>query len=74
MCGRLGALGRSATRYIKQAREVVKDDLKDLDRADMLRKDSDAGADRRCVAAQGRENNAIGAIRLMNELIGFGKE
>ncbi len=61
--------------YIHEARAIVKEDLGDLDRADMLASKvqmleqiaSDA-------VAQGRENNAIGAIRLMNELIGFGQE
>ena len=70
-----GLSSQRSQAYIREARDVVKNDLVGIDRADMLAAKiqmleqiaSDA-------VAQGRENNAIGAIRLMNELIGFGKE
>ena len=63
----------SATNYIREARAIVRADLGDLDRVDMLaakiqmleQMATDA-------AAAGRESNAIGAIRLLNELVGFG--
>ena len=71
---RWGLSEDSANLYIREARDVVKDDLVDIDRVDMLASKvqmleqiaSDA-------VAAGRENNAIGAIRLLNEMIGFGK-
>ncbi len=69
-----GLSGDQATRYIREARDLVKSDLDDVDRADLLAAKiqmleqiaSDA-------VAAGRENNAIGAIRLLNELVGLGR-
>ena len=64
-----------ATRYIREARDVVKDDLVDLDRTDMLAsKVQMLEQIARDSVASGRENNAIGAIRLLAELTGFGVE
>jgi hypothetical protein len=70
-----GLSGDQATRYIREARDVVKSDLDDVERADMLAAKiqmleqitSDA-------VAAGRENNAIGAIRLLNGLVGLGRK
>ena len=69
-----GLSGDQATRYIREARDLVKSDLDDVDRADLLAAKiqmleqiaSDA-------VAAGRENNAIGAIRLLDELVGLGR-
>ena len=69
-----GLSGDQATRYIHEARDLVKSDLDDVDRADLLAAKiqmleqiaSDA-------VAAGRENNAIGAIRLLDELVGLGR-
>ena len=69
-----GLSGDQATRYIREARDLVKSDLDDVERADLLAAKiqmleqiaSDA-------VAAGRENNAIGAIRLLNELVGLGR-
>ena len=48
-------------------------DLKDLDRQDMLAaKIQQLEAIARNSIASGRENNAIGAIRLLSELVGLG--
>ena len=68
-----GLLDDTATNYILDARAIVRADLGDLDRVGMLaakiqlleQMATDA-------AAAGRESNAIGAIRLLNELVGFG--
>ena len=50
-------------------------DLKDLDRRDMLAaKIQQLEAIARDSIASGRENNAIGAIRLLSELVGLGVE
>ena len=63
----------SATNYIREARDVVKADLGNIDRVDMLAAKvqmlEQIATD---AVAAGRESNAIGAIRLLNELIGFG--
>ena len=62
-----------ATRYIREARDVVKDDLVDLDRTHMLAaKVQMLEQIARDSVASGRGNNAIGAIRLLAELTGFG--
>ena len=69
-----GLSGDQATRYIREARDLLKSDLDDVERADLLAAKiqmleqiaSDA-------VAAGRENNAIGAIRLLNELVGLGR-
>jgi hypothetical protein len=51
----------------------VKDDLVDLDRTDMLASKVQLLEQiARDSVASGRENNAIGAIRLLAELTGFG--
>ena len=64
-----------ATRYIREARDVVKEDLVDIDRVDMLAsKVQMLEQIARDSVASGRENNAIGAIRLLAELTGFGIE
>ena len=61
--------------HIHEARDVVKDNLVDLDRADMLAsKVQMLEQIARDSIASGRENNAIGAIRLLAELTGFGIE
>ena len=53
----------------------MKDNLVDLDRADMLAsKVQMLEQIARDSVASGRENNAIGAIRLLAELTGFGIE
>ena len=63
----------SALNYIREARDVVKADLGELDRKDMLAaKIQMLEQIARDSAAAGRENNAIGAIRLLAELTGFG--
>ena len=53
---------------------MVKADLSDIDRVDMLASKvqmlEQIATD---AVAAGREGNAIGAIRLLNELVGFGK-
>ncbi len=65
----------SALLYIREAREVVKADLVDMDRADMLAsKVQMLEQIARDSVASGRENNAIGAIRLLAKLTGFGVE
>ena len=61
--------------YICEARALVTTDLKDLDRRDMLAaKIQQLEAIARDSIASGRENNAIGAIRLLSELVGLGVE
>ncbi len=61
--------------YIREARDVVKEDLVDIDRVDMLAsKVQMLEQIARDSVASGRENNAIGAIRLLAELTGFGIE
>lgn len=63
----------SALNYIREARDVVKGDLSGIDRADMLAaKIQQLEQIARDSIASGRENNAIGAIRLLAELTGFG--
>jgi hypothetical protein len=63
----------SASIYIRQARDLVKADLGDMDRTDMLAsKVQMLEQIARDSVASGRENNAIGAIRLLAELTGFG--
>ena len=63
----------SAAIYIREARNVVKEDLVDIDRVDMLAsKVQMLEQIARDSVASGRENNAIGAIRLLAELTGFG--
>jgi ribosome-binding protein aMBF1 (putative translation factor) len=65
----------SAAIYIREARNVVKADLGDIDRADMLAsKVQMLEQIARDSVASGRENNAIGAIRLLAELTGFGAD
>ena len=72
---RWGLSEDSANLYIREARDIVKADLGDLERVDMLAsKIQMLEQIARDSVAAGRENNAIGAIRLMNELIGFGAE
>ena len=62
-------------KYIREARDVVKADLVDIDRVDMLAsKVQMLEQIARDSIASGRENNAIGAIRLLAELTGFGVE
>ena len=71
--GSWGLSAELAHRYIREARDVVKADLSDIDRIDMLASKvqmlEQMAVD---AAAAGRESNAIGAIRLLNELVGFG--
>ncbi len=63
----------SANLYIREARDVVKDDLVDLDRTDMLAsKVQMLEQIARDSVASSRKNNAIGAISLLAELTGFG--
>ena len=68
-----GLSAEQASRYVREARDVVKADLNDIDRVDMLASKvqmlEQMATD---AAAAGRESNAIGAIRLLNELVGFG--
>ncbi len=63
----------SANLYIREARDVVRADLGELDRVDMLAAKvqmlEQIATD---AVAAGRESNAIDAIRLLNELVGFG--
>ena len=63
----------SANLYIREARDVVRADLGELDRVDMLAAKvqmlEQIATD---AVAAGRDSNAIGAIRLLNELVGFG--
>ena len=62
-------------KYIREARDVVRNDLVDIDRVDMLAsKVQMLEQIARDSVASGRENNAIGAIRLLAELTGFGVE
>ena len=69
-----GLSSEQAHRYVREARDVVKGDLGEVERADMLAAKiqmlEQIAAD---AVASGRENNAIGAIRLLNELVGFGR-
>ena len=71
--GSWGLSAEQAHRYIREARDAVKADLSDVDRIDMLASKvqmlEQMAVD---AAAAGRESNAIGAIRLLNELVGFG--
>lgn len=71
--GSWGLSAEQAHRYVREARDVVRCDLGDIERADMLAAKiqllEQIAAD---AVAAGRENNAIGAIRLLNELVGFG--
>lgn len=68
-----GLSQNSAILYIREARDIVKADLADVDRADMLAaKIQQLEQIARDSIASGRENNAIGAIRLLAELTGFG--
>ncbi len=61
--------------YIREARDVVKSDLVDIDRTHMLAaKVQMLEQIVRDSVASGRGNNAIGAIRLLAELTGFGVE
>ena len=70
---RWGLSEDSANLYIREARDVVKADLVDMDRSDMLAsKVQMLEQIARDSVASGRENNAIGAIRLLAELTGFG--
>ena len=72
---RWGLSEDSAKLYIREATNVVKDDLVDLDRTDMLAsKVQMLEQIARDSIASGRKNNAIGAIRLLAELTGFGVE
>ena len=68
-----GLSSEQASRYVREARDVVKADLSDIDRVDMLASKvqmlEQIATD---AVASGRESNAIGAIRLPNELVGFG--
>jgi hypothetical protein len=65
----------SANLYIRESRDLVKADLGDIDRTDMLAsKVQMLEQIARDSVASGRENNAIGAIRLLAELTGFGVE
>ena len=68
-----GLSSEQASRYVREARDVVKADLSDIDRVDMLASKvqmlEQIATD---AVAAGRESNAIGAIRLLNELVGFG--
>ena len=70
-----GLSQNSARLYILEARAIVRADLADLDRVDMLAAKvqmlEQMAID---AAAAARESNAIGAIRLLNELVGFGNE
>ena len=58
--------------YIREARDVVKADLARVERVDMLASKIqmlEAMAEK--AMREGRENNAIGAIRLLSELVGL---
>ena len=70
---RWGLSEDSANLYIREARDVVRADLGELDRVDMLAAKvqmlEQIATD---AVAAGRDSNAIGAIRLLNELVGFG--
>ena len=69
---RWGLSEDSANLYIREARDAVKADLSDVDRQDMLAsKIQMLEQIARDSVAQGRENNAIGAIRLLSELVGL---
>ncbi len=67
-----GLSAEQAHRYVREARDVVKADLSDIDRVDMLASKvqmlEQIATD---AVSAGRESNAIGAIRLLNELVGF---
>lgn len=70
-----GLSSERARHYVREARDLVKDDLTTIDRADMLAakvQTLEAIIDKS--TTEGRESNAIGAIRLLNELVGFGNE
>ena len=68
-----GLCDDSANLYIQEARDVVKDDLFDIDRVDMLAsKVRILEQIARDSVASGREINLIGAIRLLAESTGFG--
>ena len=68
-----GLSSQHSQAYIREARDVVKADMSDLDRQDMLAaKIQQLEQIARDSVAQGRESNAIGAIRLLSELVGLG--
>ena len=73
VCDSWGVCRETARVYIHEARAIVREDLADIDRADMLASKvqmlEQIATD---AVAAGRESNAIGAIRLLNELVGFG--
>ena len=59
--------------YIRHARDLIKQDATQVDRTDMLAaKIQMLEQIARDAVASGRESNAIGAIRLLSELIGLG--
>ena len=68
-----GLCREQARCYIHEARALVEQDLGDLDRADMLASKVQMLEQMATDAvAAGHESNAIGVIRLLNELVGFG--
>ena len=70
---RRGLSEDSANMYNHEARDVVKDDLVDIDHTDMLAsKVQMLEQVARDSVASGRENNAIEAIKLLAKLTGFG--
>ena len=63
------------SRYVRDAWGLVKADLSVTDRIDMLaRKVQRLERISTDAVAADRESNAIGAIRLLKELVGFGAE
>ena len=70
--GTWGLSSQHSQACIRDARDLVKSDLSDVDRQDMLAaKIQQLEQIARDSIASGRENNAIGAIRLLSELVGL---
>jgi hypothetical protein len=66
-----GLSAEQASRYVRKGRDLVIEDAGQLDRKDMLAaKIQMLEQIARDCAVSGRENNAIGAIRLLAELVG----
>lgn len=68
-----GLTSEQASRYVREAKDLVKAHLSDIDWVDMLASKvqmlEQIATD---AVAAASESNAIGAIRLLNELVGLG--
>ena len=68
-----GLTSEQASRYVREAKDLVKAHFSDIDWVDMLASKvqmlEQIATD---AVAAGRESNAIGAMRLLKELVGLG--